>query len=105
QSPACNVIPTPSGRGICCLHRTLESRSLVALRAPRDDACVANRGPLARPTLGRKRHFLSGSSFFLSLPGMYGLHGFVRTGPDVFQTTVNWPLACTSPMNTGLCKW
>jgi hypothetical protein len=27
------------------------------------------------------------------------------TGPGVFQTTLNWPSAFTSPMNTGLCRW
>src|SRR5574343_1799473 len=47
----------------------------------------------------------SGSSFFLSLPGMYGLHGAALTGPGVFHTTLNWPSAFTSPMNTGLCRW
>ena len=47
------------------------------------------------------RYFFSGSSFFLSLPSMYWLHGCARTGPGVFQTTLNCPLACTSPMNTG----
>ena len=31
----------------------------------------------------------SGTSFFLSLPAMNGLHGLARTGPDVFQTTLN----------------
>src|SRR5207249_1793753 len=42
--------------------------------------------PLA---LGRPCHFFSGSSFFLSLPGMNGLHGLARIGPDVFHTTLN----------------
>jgi len=31
----------------------------------------------------------AGVSFFLSLPGMNGLHGWARTGPLVFQTTLN----------------
>ncbi len=47
----------------------------------------------------------SGTSFFLSFPAMYGLHGLARTGPGVFQTTLNCPSAFTSPMNTGLCRW
>src|SRR5436190_8103285 len=47
----------------------------------------------------------SGSSFFLSLPSMYGLHGLALTGAGVFHTVLNWPLACTSPMNTLLCRW
>jgi len=34
-------------------------------------------------------YFLSGSSFFLSLPGMNGLHGLALIGPRVFQTTLN----------------
>ena len=36
---------------------------------------------------------------------MYGLHGSALTGPGVFHTTLNWPSALTSPMNTGLCRW
>src|SRR5262245_53068151 len=36
---------------------------------------------------------------------MYGLHGVALMGPDVFHTTLNWPLACTSPMNTGFHRW
>src|SRR6266850_2460721 len=56
--------------------------------------------PLACP------HFLTairaGSSTFLSLPGMNGLHGCAFTGPLVFHTTLNWPSAFTSPMNTAL---
>ena len=47
----------------------------------------------------------SGTSGFLSLPGMYGLHGCALTGPFVFHTTLNWPLPWTSPMNTALCRW
>src|SRR6185503_6360203 len=47
----------------------------------------------------------SGSPFFLSLPAMNGLHGSAFTGPLVFQTTLNWPFACTSPINTALCRW
>ena len=31
----------------------------------------------------------TGSSVFLSLPAMYGLHGLARTGPAVFHTTLN----------------
>ena len=46
----------------------------------------------------------SGSPFFLSLPAMNGLHGWALIGPLVFQTTLNWPFACTSPMNTALCR-
>ena len=49
--------------------------------------------------------FRSGSSSFLSLPSMYGLYGLALTGAGVFQTTLNWPSAFTSPMNTGLCRW
>ena len=49
-------------------------------------------------------YFFAGSSGFLSLPSMYGLHGLARTGPGVFHTTLNWPSALTSPMNTGLCR-
>lgn len=49
-------------------------------------------------------HFFSGSSFFLSLPSMNGLQGCALIGPLVFQTTLNWPSAFTSPMNTGLCR-
>src|SRR6185436_2875229 len=48
---------------------------------------------------------ISGSSFFLSLPAMNGLHGCAFTGPGVFHTTLNWPSAFTSPMNTALCRW
>ena len=47
----------------------------------------------------------AGSSFFFSLPSMKGLQGCALTGPLVFQTTLNWPSAFTSPMNTGLCRW
>src|SRR3954470_2451254 len=36
---------------------------------------------------------------------MNGLHGCAFTGPGVFHTTLNWPSAFTSPMNTGLCRW
>src|SRR2546423_11015218 len=67
--------------------------------------------PVARVDPGFRRgdvstgHFFSGSSFFLSLPSMYGLHGFAFTGAGVFHTTLNWPSAFTSPMNTGLCRW
>ena len=38
------------------------------------------------------------------LPSMNGLHGFARTGPFVFHTTLNWPSPFTSPMNTGLVR-
>jgi hypothetical protein len=31
----------------------------------------------------------AGSSFFLSLPAMKGLHGCALTGPGVFHTTLN----------------
>src|SRR5213075_2762918 len=47
----------------------------------------------------------AGSSFFLSLPVMNGLHGCALTGPLVFHTTLNWPSAFTSPMNTAFCRW
>ena len=36
---------------------------------------------------------------------MYGLHGLAFTGPGVFHTTLNWPSALISPMNTDLCRW
>src|SRR6188768_1828012 len=36
---------------------------------------------------------------------MYGLQGLALTGAGVFHTTLNWPSAFTSPMNTGLCRW
>ncbi len=36
---------------------------------------------------------------------MNGLHGWALTGPLVFHTTLNWPSAFTSPMNTALCRW
>src|ERR1700674_1153474 len=49
-------------------------------------------------------HFFSGSSFLPLSSGMYGLHGVALIGPAVFQTTLNWPLPCTSPMNTGFCR-
>ena len=39
------------------------------------------------------------------LPAMNGLHGCALTGPGVFHTTLNWPSALISPMNTGLCRW
>src|SRR6185312_14869892 len=47
----------------------------------------------------------SGSSFFLSLPSMKGDQGLAFTGPGVFHTTLNWPSALISPMNTLLCRW
>src|SRR5690606_40611868 len=53
----------------------------------------------------RQDHFFSGSSFFLSLPSMNGLQGWALIGPLVFQTTLNWPSARTSPISTGLCRW
>src|SRR6476659_10955715 len=53
----------------------------------------------------RHRYIASGPSFFFSLPGMNGLHGCARIGADVFQTTLNWPSAFTSPIITGLCRW
>src|SRR5207249_9633951 len=60
-------------------------------------------------SLGARYIFLSaisaGSSFFLSLPAMNGLHGWALTGPLVFHTTLNWPSAFTSPMYTGFCRW
>src|SRR5574337_687524 len=40
-----------------------------------------------------------------SLPGMKGLHGWARIGSLVLHTTLNWPSALISPMNTGLCRW
>src|SRR5258708_22747476 len=49
-------------------------------------------------------YFFSGSSFLPLSSGMYGLHGVALIGPGVFHTTLNWPFACTSPMNTGLCR-
>src|SRR5258705_13496470 len=71
--------------------------------------------PLDRADVNRRRcrpdygYFFSairaGSSFFLSLPGMNGLHGWALIGPLVFHTTLNWPSAFTSPMNTALCRW
>ena len=39
--------------------------------------------------LGFRLYFLAGSSGFLSLPSMYGLHGLAFTGPGVFHTTLN----------------
>src|SRR3954468_13019415 len=36
---------------------------------------------------------------------MNGLQGCARTGLSVFQTTSNWPLACTSPISTGFQRW
>ena len=36
---------------------------------------------------------------------MYGDQGLAFTGPGVFQTTLNWPSALTSPMKTDLCRW
>src|SRR5437764_11389976 len=36
---------------------------------------------------------------------MNGLQGCALMGPGVFHTTLNWPSAFTSPMNTGLCRW
>jgi hypothetical protein len=48
-------------------------------------------GLLFRP--GVAPYFLAttfaGSSGFLSLPSMYGLHGLALTGPGVFHTTLN----------------
>src|ERR1035438_7202382 len=35
---------------------------------------------------------------------MKGLQALARIGPSVFHTTWNWPLACTSPMKTGLWR-
>src|SRR5690606_38749049 len=61
-----------------------------------------------RQGVGKVRFFpqpFSGTSFFLSLPGMNGLQGLARTGPGVRQTTLNWPSSWISPMNTGLCRW
>ena len=66
--------------------------SLVALLLGMTEA------PLAR-SLG---HFFSGASFFFSLPAMNGLQGLACTRPlGSFHTTLNWPLAWISPMNTG----
>ena len=49
--------------------------------------------PRGNDALVRERqspdYLLSGTSFFLSLPAMYGLHGAARTGPLVFHTTLN----------------
>src|SRR5450432_3464296 len=50
-------------------------------------------------------YFFSGSSFLPLSSGMYGLHGVALIGPAVFQTTLNWPSPCTSPMNTGFHRW
>src|SRR5215510_6049719 len=36
---------------------------------------------------------------------MYGLQGLAFTGSLVFHTTLNWPSALISPMNTLLCRW
>src|SRR4029434_3206927 len=36
---------------------------------------------------------------------MSGLHALALTGPGVFHTTLNWPSALISPMNTLLCRW
>src|SRR5512140_1010351 len=36
---------------------------------------------------------------------MNGLQGWALTGPGVFHTTLNWPSALTSPLNTDLCRW
>ena len=52
----------------------------------------------------RHSYLPSGSSFFLSLPAMKGDQGWALTGPLVFHTTLNWPSAFTSPMNTARCR-
>ena len=39
--------------------------------------------------LGFRLYFLAGSSGFLALPSMNGLHGLAFTGPGVFHTTLN----------------
>src|SRR6187399_707862 len=36
---------------------------------------------------------------------MNGLHGLACTGPGVFHTTLNWPSALTSPINTDFHRW
>src|SRR4029078_9532578 len=61
--------------------------------------------PASRVSGSADYDFFSGSSFFLSLPLFYWLHCLALTSAGVFHTTLNWPSAFTSPMNTGLCRW
>ena len=84
---------------------------------PADAVEPALAGPLASlawPSSGgsAERRFggelpllLFGSSFLPLFSGMKGLQGSAFTGPLVFHTTLNWPSALISPMNTGLCRW
>ena len=66
--------------------------------------------PLRRRSRAGGLHHLVASLLFrlvllLSLPAMNGLHGWARTRPLVFHTTLNWPLAWISPMSTGFHRW
>jgi hypothetical protein len=56
-------------------------------RGSRDDATPFGFLALKNKTI--PFYFFAGSSGFLSLPSMYGLHGLAFTGPGVFQTTLN----------------
>jgi hypothetical protein len=119
--------PVPSGTGRKAARGAAPVNALNRIRVPRSGSAapLGGRPPGGRglspddgPSLrtvhrlakdfgpaGPKAHFFSGSSFLPLFSGMNGLQGWAFTGPGVFHTTLNWPSAFTSPMNTGLCRW
>src|SRR5205823_672832 len=78
SSPSPNAILSTAERSRASAAPVTKKRAAVAMTA-------AARLPPENTFQGFLSAISAGSSFFLSLPGMYGLHGWALIGPLVFH--------------------